>query len=65
MDRGNDRERTLCEAFQATARRAPDAIALRSADTHATLTWREYSEQVRRIAAGLAALGVAAATPSG
>jgi long-subunit acyl-CoA synthetase (AMP-forming) len=50
--------RTLCEAFQATARRAPDAIALRSADTSATRTWREYSEQVRRIAAGLAGLGV-------
>jgi long-chain acyl-CoA synthetase len=50
--------RTLCEAFQATVRRAPDAIALRSADTPTALTWREYSERVRQIAAGLAALGV-------
>ncbi len=50
--------RTLCEAFQATAQRAPGAIALRSADTAATLTWAEYGERVRRIAAGLAALGV-------
>jgi long-chain acyl-CoA synthetase len=50
--------RTLCEAFQATAARDPDALALRSADTPATLTWSEYAERVRRIAAGLAALGV-------
>jgi long-subunit acyl-CoA synthetase (AMP-forming) len=50
--------RTLCEAFQATVRRTPDAIALRSADTPTALTWREYSERVRRIAAGLAGLGV-------
>jgi long-chain acyl-CoA synthetase len=49
---------TLCEAFQATVRRAPDAIALRSADTPTELTWREYSEWVRGIAGGLAGLGV-------
>jgi long-chain acyl-CoA synthetase len=53
-----DDARTLCEAFQATVARAPDAVALRSADTPATLTWREYAERVRGIAAGLAALGV-------
>jgi long-chain acyl-CoA synthetase len=41
-----------------TVERAPDAIALRSADTPATLTWAQYAERVRRIAAGLAALGV-------
>ena len=50
--------RTLCEAFQATVARDPDAVALRSADTPATLTWAEYAERVRRIAAGLATLGV-------
>jgi long-chain acyl-CoA synthetase len=50
--------RTLCEAFQATVARDPDALALRSADTPATLTWSEYAERVQRIAAGLAALGV-------
>jgi long-chain acyl-CoA synthetase len=49
---------TLCEAFQVTVARAPDAIALRSADTPATLTWAQYAERVQRIAGGLAALGV-------
>jgi long-chain acyl-CoA synthetase len=51
--------RTLCEAFQATVAREPDAVALRSADTPAMVTWAQYAERVRRIAAGLAALGVA------
>ncbi len=50
--------RTLCEAFQITAARDPEAVALRSADTAATLTWRQYGERTRRIAAGLSALGV-------
>lgn len=54
----NPRARTLCEAFQATAARMPAAVALRSADTGAELTWGQYAERVRRIAAGLAALGV-------
>jgi long-subunit acyl-CoA synthetase (AMP-forming) len=49
---------TLCEAFQATAALDPDAIALRNADGTVELTWRTYAERVRRIAAGLAALGV-------
>jgi long-subunit acyl-CoA synthetase (AMP-forming) len=50
--------RTLCDAFQATARRSPDEIALGSADTGASMTWLQYSDRVRRIAAGLASLGV-------
>jgi long-subunit acyl-CoA synthetase (AMP-forming) len=50
--------RTLCEAFQATVARAPEALALRSADTPDTLTWAQYAQRVRGIAAGLAALGV-------
>jgi long-subunit acyl-CoA synthetase (AMP-forming) len=50
--------RTLCESFQATARRSPSDVALRSAETGASMTWEQYSDQVRRIAAGLAALGV-------
>ena len=49
---------TLCASFQATAARAPDEIALRNADGSVALTWSEYSERVRQIAAGLAALGV-------
>jgi long-subunit acyl-CoA synthetase (AMP-forming) len=50
--------KTLCESFQATARRHLGEIALRSADTGATLTWEEYSDKVTRIAAGVASLGV-------
>jgi long-chain acyl-CoA synthetase len=50
--------RTMCEAFQATARRAPEEIALRSADGAVELTWAQYAGSVERLAAGLAALGV-------
>ena len=50
--------RTLCDAFQATAGRSPEAIAVRDAQTGQSLTWNQYAEQVRRIAGGLAALGV-------
>ena len=49
---------TLCEAFQRTAAIDPDAVALRTVGDTQTLTWREYAEQVRRVTAGLAALGV-------
>ncbi len=52
------RARTMCAAFQATAARSPQEVCLRSADTGAELTWREYGERVRRVAAGLAALGI-------
>jgi long-subunit acyl-CoA synthetase (AMP-forming) len=49
---------TLCDAFQATAAVEPDEVALRNGDGSVEITWREYAERVRRIAAGLAALGV-------
>ncbi|RJO78431.1 long-chain fatty acid--CoA ligase [Nocardia panacis] len=49
---------TLCAAFQATAAIDPAAVAVRTVgDTH-TLTWRDYADQVRAVAAGLAGLGV-------
>ena len=54
----SDRPATLCEAFQRTAARDPDAIALRTPGDAQTLTWREYADQVRQVAAGLAGLGV-------
>ena len=50
--------RTLCDAFQATAAVEPAQVALRNADGSVEITWREYAERVRRLAAGLAALGV-------
>lgn len=49
---------TLPAAFQHNATIDPDAVALRTPGDAAALTWREYEAQVRRIAAGLAGLGV-------
>jgi long-subunit acyl-CoA synthetase (AMP-forming) len=54
----SDRPATLCEAFQRTAAIDADAIALRTVGGTQTLTWREYAAQVRKVAAGLAGLGV-------
>jgi long-subunit acyl-CoA synthetase (AMP-forming) len=53
-----ERPATFCEAFQHTASIDPDAIALRTPADTQTLTWRELAEQVRKVAAGLAGLGV-------
>ena len=52
------RATTLCEAFAHTAAIDPDAVALRTQGDAQTVTWRELSEQVRKVAAGLAGLGV-------
>ncbi|MCM2393529.1 AMP-dependent synthetase/ligase [Streptomyces albipurpureus] len=49
---------SLCQVFQATVAAGPDEIALRSSDGTVTLTWSQYDQRVRRIAAGLASLGV-------
>jgi long-subunit acyl-CoA synthetase (AMP-forming) len=49
---------TLCEAFQATAAHHSGEVALRTADGSLELTFAEYAARVRRIAAGLSALGV-------
>ncbi|MFE3543828.1 AMP-dependent synthetase/ligase [Nocardia sp. NPDC059177] len=51
---------TLCEAFQRTVVRMPDAVALRTPGDATSITWGEYSRRVERIAAGLANLGIAA-----
>jgi long-subunit acyl-CoA synthetase (AMP-forming) len=49
---------TFCEAFQRTASIDPDAVALRAPGGDQVLTWRELAAQVRKVAAGLAGLGV-------
>ncbi|WP_433755267.1 fatty acid--CoA ligase FadD11 [Nocardia sp. CA-135398] len=49
---------TLCAAFQHNATIDPDAVAVRTVGGAEELTWREYAAQVRRIAAGFAALGI-------
>lgn len=53
-----ERLSTLPAAFQRTAAIDPDAVALRRPGNTQTLNWREYVEQIRRVAAGLTGLGV-------
>ena len=50
--------RTVCEAFQITAAEEPDTVALRTLGGEVSLTWAEYAEMVRKMAAGLAQLGL-------
>ncbi|TDC86946.1 long-chain fatty acid--CoA ligase [Actinomadura sp. 7K507] len=50
--------RSLAELFQRTAAARAGQIALRDSGGAVELTWREYAERVRRIAGGLASLGV-------
>src|SRR4051794_38140491 len=49
---------TMCRAFQVTAADRPDQVALRTPGDGVAITYREYAERVRRIAGGLASLGV-------
>jgi long-subunit acyl-CoA synthetase (AMP-forming) len=44
--------------FQFTAKRDPERPALRTLDGSLELTWGEYDDRVRKVAAGLASLGV-------
>jgi long-chain acyl-CoA synthetase len=56
---------TLCEAFQITAQDNPERVALRTKDDAFTMTWANYAERVRQLAAGLAALGLQRGEPIG
>src|SRR3954470_12709316 len=49
---------TVCAAFQETAAQRRDDPALRTKDGDTELTWGEYADRVRRIAAGLHGLGL-------
>ena len=49
---------TLPQAFQQTAALQPDAVAIRTTGDEVTVTWRQYADRMRKIATGLAALGV-------
>ena len=49
---------SMCAAFQRTVAARPDAVALRVPGGAIEVTWAEYATRVRRLAAGLAALGV-------
>src|SRR5690349_73150 len=52
------RATTMAEAFQATAERFADEVALRTPDGSVEITFGEYAARVRKLAAGLAALGL-------
>jgi long-subunit acyl-CoA synthetase (AMP-forming) len=54
----NPPAKTMCELFQRTSRERGSEIALRTLDGSAELTWSDYAQRVRRLAAGLAGLGV-------
>ncbi|WP_405164062.1 long-chain fatty acid--CoA ligase [Nocardia sp. NBC_01499] len=49
---------TVPEAFQETLTLRPEQVALRTVGGTQQITWRQYGERVRAIAAGLAELGV-------
>src|SRR4029079_18922584 len=49
---------SLSEAFQATAAKFADEVALRTPEQGSEITWSEYASRVERIARGLSALGV-------
>jgi len=58
MDKTASSHATLCAAFQAFVTEAPDAVVIRTPGGGVEITWREWDRRVRRLAAGLAALGV-------
>jgi long-subunit acyl-CoA synthetase (AMP-forming) len=49
---------TLAHAFQATAERFADQVALRTPDGSVEITFGEYAARVRKVATGLSALGL-------
>ncbi len=49
---------TLLEALRTTVARQPDAIAVRTIDGEASLTWAHLDDRARRLAAGLQRMGV-------
>src|SRR5215210_2968802 len=51
-------ESTICGAFQVTAREFPDRVAIRTKDDEMSMTWSEYNDKVKELAAGLAGLGL-------
>src|SRR3954451_20780150 len=51
-------EPTMCAAFQVTAAERADKVAIRTKGDDVSITWGEYADRVRRLAAGLASLGL-------
>ena len=55
---GSLSEPTVCAAFQATAAEHGDRTAIRTKGDEFSITWAEYADRVRRLAAGLAGIGL-------
>ncbi|MEA2468998.1 MAG: long-chain acyl-CoA synthetase, partial [Thermoleophilaceae bacterium] len=51
-------ESTMCAAFQVTAAERADKVAIRTKGDEFSITWGEYADKVKRLAAGLAAIGL-------
>src|SRR3954452_21511832 len=51
-------ELTMCAAFQVTAAERADKVAIRTKGDDVSITWDEYADRVRKIASGLAGLGL-------
>src|SRR5437879_12859561 len=51
-------ESTICGAFQITASEHPDRVAIRTKGDEFSMTWGDYRDKVRALAAGLAGLGL-------
>src|SRR5439155_15555514 len=49
---------TVAGAFQFTAARVPDRVALKTLDGSVEIKWSEYAQRVQRAAGGLAKLGL-------
>jgi long-subunit acyl-CoA synthetase (AMP-forming) len=48
----------MCAAFQVTAAERADNVAIRTKGDEFSITWGEYADRVKRLAAGFAALGL-------
>lgn len=49
---------TLCASFQEFVRKTPGEVIIRTPGGGTAITWREWDQRVRKLAAGLAAVGV-------
>ena len=49
---------TLCASFQEFVRKTPGEVIIRTPGGGTVITWREWDRRVRKLAAGLAAVGV-------
>ena len=47
------KESTICGAFQVTAGEFPDRVAIRTKDDDLSMTWSEYNDKVKKLAAGV------------